>query len=307
MAYSDEISPKQKHLIEKLMASLPAKLDAAQGTTEATQVTEAVAEVQEVLVRVLSGAFVTVGEARPLIGVLIDADKLLGMAVAKAVTPGITHAERIIPNKFAKACVYCNEQVEAEAGYAALLVGLHSGKSWNTICATCAAEAPEVRSERLSATPAPVVPDVCSGSGVQAPVGGMCPTCGTKPEVHREGWFYDHLVLAPVVPAKRVAPQVGVYTDPAGGIVRIYQGTYKLNGKRNDGSGWRWTGNRDFAIAIPENKITAAEAAAFGHSNNECVFCGIPLTDPRSTETGYGKICAGHNGLPWGTKNEVAA
>jgi hypothetical protein len=255
MAYSDEISPKQKSLIEKLMASLPAKLDQAAGSPEAEQVTQAVEQVQEILVQVLSGGTVTVGEARPLISVLIDADKLLGRAVAATATPGITGAERIIPNKFGKDCKFCKNPVAANEGHAALVVG-----SWITVCAQCASETPQVRSERLAAVP------------------------------------------APIVPAKIAAPQVGVYTDPAGGLVKVYNGSYKLQGKRNDGQGWKWTGNKDFTVAIPENKITAEEAAAFGHENDECVFCGLALNDPRSTETGYGPICAKKHSLPWGEK-----
>jgi len=32
----------------------------------------------------------------------------------------------------------------------------------------------------------------------------------------------------------------------------------------------------------------------------QCCFCMKALTDERSTAVGYGKICAGHYGLPWG-------
>lgn len=33
-----------------------------------------------------------------------------------------------------------------------------------------------------------------------------------------------------------------------------------------------------------------------------CCFCNRQLTDERSTDVGYGPICAGHYGLPWGSK-----
>jgi Family of unknown function (DUF6011) len=33
-----------------------------------------------------------------------------------------------------------------------------------------------------------------------------------------------------------------------------------------------------------------------------CCFCNQRLTDERSTDVGYGPICAGHYGLPWGSK-----
>jgi hypothetical protein len=46
----------------------------------------------------------------------------------------------------------------------------------------------------------------------------------------------------------------------------------------------------------------AATAARYGKLTGQCCFCSLPLTDARSTEVGYGKICAGNYGLPWGEK-----
>lgn len=39
-----------------------------------------------------------------------------------------------------------------------------------------------------------------------------------------------------------------------------------------------------------------------GMLTGRCCFCNISLTDERSTEVGYGPICAKHYGLPWGSK-----
>lgn len=44
----------------------------------------------------------------------------------------------------------------------------------------------------------------------------------------------------------------------------------------------------------------AKMAAAHGHKTGACCFCNRPLSDARSTSVGYGPICAGHYGLPWG-------
>lgn len=44
----------------------------------------------------------------------------------------------------------------------------------------------------------------------------------------------------------------------------------------------------------------AEAAAAHGHKTGNCCFCNRELTDERSTSVGYGPICAGHYGLPWG-------
>lgn len=44
----------------------------------------------------------------------------------------------------------------------------------------------------------------------------------------------------------------------------------------------------------------AGVAAAHGHRTGSCCFCNRELTDARSTAVGYGPVCAGHYGLPWG-------
>jgi hypothetical protein len=55
------------------------------------------------------------------------------------------------------------------------------------------------------------------------------------------------------------------------------------------------------AAAIRVMATSPAEAAAeYGHLTGVCCFCGRRLTDERSTAVGYGPICAGHYGLPWG-------
>ncbi len=43
-------------------------------------------------------------------------------------------------------------------------------------------------------------------------------------------------------------------------------------------------------------------ASEFGRLTGNCCFCAKGLTDERSTQVGYGPICAGHYGLPWGNK-----
>lgn len=42
---------------------------------------------------------------------------------------------------------------------------------------------------------------------------------------------------------------------------------------------------------------------AYGKKTGRCCFCRLKLTDPRSEEVGYGKVCAGHYRLPWGNKS----
>lgn len=44
----------------------------------------------------------------------------------------------------------------------------------------------------------------------------------------------------------------------------------------------------------------ATVAGELGRLIGNCCFCGLPLSDERSTAVGYGQTCAGHYGLPWG-------
>jgi hypothetical protein len=48
------------------------------------------------------------------------------------------------------------------------------------------------------------------------------------------------------------------------------------------------------------NTDPAAAAASYGHATNSCCFCRRELTDERSVSVGYGPVCAGNFGLPWG-------
>ncbi len=50
----------------------------------------------------------------------------------------------------------------------------------------------------------------------------------------------------------------------------------------------------------------AAVAAQYGKLTGRCCFCGSELTDVRSTEVGYGPVCAKRFGLAWGEKKEAA-
>lgn len=50
----------------------------------------------------------------------------------------------------------------------------------------------------------------------------------------------------------------------------------------------------------------AEVASQYGKLTGNCCFCHRELSDERSTEVGYGPICAQNYGLPWGTKDEPA-
>jgi hypothetical protein len=46
----------------------------------------------------------------------------------------------------------------------------------------------------------------------------------------------------------------------------------------------------------------AGVAAAYGKLTGNCCFCGLPLSDGRSTAVGYGQTCAKKWDMPWGAK-----
>ena len=47
-------------------------------------------------------------------------------------------------------------------------------------------------------------------------------------------------------------------------------------------------------------KNPAETAAEYGRMTGKCCFCNHGLKDERSTEVGYGPVCADHYALPWG-------
>ncbi len=54
------------------------------------------------------------------------------------------------------------------------------------------------------------------------------------------------------------------------------------------------------AILTKMSNDPAATAAAYGKTTGSCCFCAKTLTDERSTDVGYGPVCAGNYQLPWG-------
>ncbi len=52
--------------------------------------------------------------------------------------------------------------------------------------------------------------------------------------------------------------------------------------------------------ALGEDPETVA--TAYGLATGRCCFCAKDLTDERSVKVGYGPVCAGNYGLPWGGK-----
>ena len=55
---------------------------------------------------------------------------------------------------------------------------------------------------------------------------------------------------------------------------------------------------REFLARLASDPATVA--GEYGKGSGNCCFCCKDLTDNRSVTVGYGPICAGHYGLPWG-------
>lgn len=110
--------------------------------------------------------------------------------------------------------------------------------------------------------------------------------------------------------APRQAPATPSYV-PAKGDVHVVDGRYlRVSISRSSGRPYtnEWTGTSwEYAPGFAR-KLSAAtlatveQVAAFGHAYERCVFCSRDLDLPESIEAGYGSICAGKRGLPWGQR-----
>ena len=54
------------------------------------------------------------------------------------------------------------------------------------------------------------------------------------------------------------------------------------------------------AILSKMSNDPAGTAAIYGKTTGNCCFCSKTLTDERSTDVGYGPVCASNYSLPWG-------
>lgn len=52
-------------------------------------------------------------------------------------------------------------------------------------------------------------------------------------------------------------------------------------------------------------KATAEQAHAFAMLSGRCCFCSHAIDTPESTAVGYGPVCAGKYGLPWGDTSQT--
>ena len=91
-----------------------------------------------------------------------------------------------------------------------------------------------------------------------------------------------------------------VWLTADGRIVRVKESQSSGNcyGMVWNGRTWDYTPG---IMNYLDHQMTADEAQAFGHEHQWCVFCSLPLSDPRSEYAGYGPTCARKRDLPWGS------
>jgi hypothetical protein len=110
------------------------------------------------------------------------------------------------------------------------------------------------------------------------------------------------VVLSLAGPAAKQPGTVNV-TDGGAYGSNVWYGRVDANGA------WQVSGKVDAATQAKLATLLTAlaadpatVAAAYGRMTGSCCFCALTLTDQRSVSVGYGPVCAGNYGLPWGAR-----
>lgn len=101
-------------------------------------------------------------------------------------------------------------------------------------------------------------------------------------------------VSAPIARTSAVT-EAGMYRTADGTIYRVQasRGSSRLYAKKlGERGGFTYEAGAIFRIS-PADRMSLAEAMAFGVASGVCCVCGAELTDPRSVSRGIGPVCAG--------------
>ena len=118
---------------------------------------------------------------------------------------------------------------------------------------------------------------------------------------------------APRCSVERAAAPASSYV-PERGSVHVVDGRYlRVSVSRSSGrpyvtewGGYDWPFVPGGVRLLSEATVaTPEQAAAFGAAYSKCVFCTRDLDTPESISVGYGPVCAGKHGLPWGEKPDA--
>ena len=94
-------------------------------------------------------------------------------------------------------------------------------------------------------------------------------------------------------------------STPAGTTDGRPYGSNTWYGRIDETGAWMRSRHADDEISSLLGRLAsdpAGTAAEYGKLTGHCCFCRRHLEDERSTEVGYGPVCAGNYDLPWGEK-----
>jgi hypothetical protein len=235
-------------------------------------------------------------------------------------------------NRYPGQCVKCGGQVEAEAGYLVKDNSKTGGSPWGVEHKI--GECVEGQDPAPVATPT-TVPTTAGGAPMSPAQEGFLRSLIVRkaPDVDVEealqatreapeprklaSALIDAFKAQPDAPKPKAPtasqPEVelnkgDVHVVEGGSGQDAYVRYYRVHEAQGSGNLYacQWDGQRfDYAkgaikLLNPGNKITAEQAAEFGHMFERCCFCSHEIDTPESTLVGYGPVCAKKHDLPWG-------
>ena len=229
---------------------------------------------------------------------------------------GHGHRPNTRSNRFPGNCVKCGGRVEAEAGYLVKDNSKTGGSPWGVehkigecLAEAVEAPAPAARGNGMSEAQEGYLRSLLARKQPEADADGVIAAFADVPNPRKlASAMIDSLKNLPDAP-KPKAVKVEAEPELFKGDVHVVDGEYyrvHVAQKSENLYACKWDGERFEYVkgAIsklnPGNKITAEQAAAFGHMFERCCFCSLAIDTPESTAVGYGPICARKHELPWG-------
>ena len=225
---------------------------------------------------------------------------------------GLANYKRSMITRFGGACTFCGDSTTAGVDFA-FLNG--SGK-WGACCVKCSASRPAIVSgiaQRIGKVQDSLTAE--QTASLVVPANLVDAIGGTLTDAEMTVVIAEMMTLAVTVESMTKPAAAPAGNEVLTGRVYTVNGVhYRIkesktgnqyalrfinNGEGRKGS-WEYDRGAIMTVRRSGTLMTAADAAALGHSTHHCVFCSLELTDERSTIVGYGPICAGKHGLPWG-------
>lgn len=217
-------------------------------------------------------------------------------------------------NRYAGNCVKCGGRVEAEAGF---LVKDNSKQAGGTVWGVehkpgeCIANAQPVQANGMSEKQEGFLRSLLAERNPDADADEIVRIINEDLPNPKAGAsaMIDALKQLPKAPKPKSDLPKADQPELAKGDVHVVDGEYyrvHLAQRSENLYACKWDGERfeytkgAISKLNPGNKITAEQAAEFGHMFERCCFCSLAIDTPESVEVGYGPICARKHNLPWG-------